>query len=61
MGYDMVWLSSNVNAGLASSDEVDERYAQKQLGHASAEMTRRYRHLDTAIVFRINLFKASGL
>ncbi|ANT54253.1 hypothetical protein [Mesorhizobium amorphae] len=24
---------------LASSTEVDERYVQKQLGHASAEMT----------------------
>ena len=29
-------------AGLASSAEIDERYVQKQLGHASAEMTRRY-------------------
>ena len=29
-------------AGLASSAEVDERYVQKHLGHASAEMTRRY-------------------
>src|SRR5271165_3784095 len=29
-------------AGFASSAEVDERYVQKQLGHASAEMTRRY-------------------
>ena len=29
-------------AGLASSAEIDERYVQKHLGHASAEMTRRY-------------------
>ncbi len=36
------FLGHSVRAGLASSAEVDERYAQKQLGHASAEMTRRY-------------------
>ena len=27
---------------LASSAEIDERYVQKQRGHASAKMTRRY-------------------
>jgi integrase len=32
--------SHSLRAGLASSAEVDERYVQKQLGHASAEMTR---------------------
>ena len=32
----------SLRAGLASSAEVDERYIQKQLGHASAEITRRY-------------------
>ena len=31
----------SLRAGLASSAEVDERFVQKQLGHASAEMTRR--------------------
>ncbi len=31
----------SLRAGLASSVEVDERYVQKQLGHAPAEMTRR--------------------
>jgi integrase len=31
-----------LRAGLASFAEVDERYVQKQLGHVSAEMTRRY-------------------
>jgi integrase len=31
----------SLRAGLASSAEVDERYVQKQLGHASAEMTRK--------------------
>ncbi|WP_179145374.1 tyrosine-type recombinase/integrase [Rhizobium sp. RU36D] len=32
----------SLRAGLASSAEVDERYVQKQLGHASAEMTLRH-------------------
>lgn len=31
----------SLRAGLASAAEVDERYVQKQLGHSSAEMTRR--------------------
>jgi integrase len=35
----------SLRAGLASSAEVDERYVQKQLGHVSAEMTRRYQRL----------------
>ena len=49
----------SLRAGLASSAEVDERYVQKQLGHASAEMTRRYqRRRDW---FRVNLTKAAGL
>ena len=49
----------SLRAGLASSAEVDERYIQKQLGHASAEMTRRYqRRWDR---FRVNLTKAAGL
>jgi integrase len=29
----------SLRAGLASSAEVDERYVQKQLGHASADVT----------------------
>ena len=45
--------------GGASSAEVDERYVQKQLGHASAEMTRRYQRRRDR--FRVNLTKASGL
>jgi integrase len=44
---------------LASSAEVDERYVQKQLGHASAEMTRRYQRRRDR--FRVNLTKAAGL
>ena len=46
-------------AGLALSAEIDERYVQKQLGHASAEMTRRYQRRRDQ--FRVNLTKAAGL
>ena len=54
-----LYSGHSLRAGLASSAEVDERYIQKQLGHASAEMTRRYqRHRDR---FRVNLTKAAGL
>jgi len=49
----------SLRAGLASSAEVDERHIQKQLGHVSAEMTRRcQRRRDR---FRVNLTKAAGL
>ncbi|MBX3583310.1 MAG: site-specific integrase [Rhizobiaceae bacterium] len=54
-----LFAGHSLRSGLASSAEVDERYVQKQLGHASAEMTRKYqRHRDR---FRVNLTKASGL
>jgi len=49
----------SLRAGLASSAEIDERYIQKQLGHASAEMTRRYQRRRDR--FRVNLTKAAGL
>ena len=49
----------SLRAGLASSAEVYKRYVQKQLGHASAEMTRKYQRLRDR--FRVNLTKASGL
>lgn len=49
----------SLRAGLASGAEVDERYVQKQLGHASAEMTRRYQRRRDR--FRVNLTKAAGL
>ena len=49
----------SLRAGLASSAEVDKRYVQKQLGHASAEMTRKYQRRRDR--FRVNLTKASGL
>ncbi|WP_112310398.1 tyrosine-type recombinase/integrase [Pseudogemmobacter bohemicus] len=49
----------SLRAGLASSAEVDERHVQKQLGHASAEMTRRYQRRRDR--FRVNLTRAAGL
>lgn len=49
----------SLRAGLASSAEVDERFVQKQLGHASAEMTRLYQRRRDR--FRVNLTKAAGL
>lgn len=54
-----LYSGHSLRAGLASSAEVDERYIQKQLGHASAEMTRRYQRRRDR--FRINLTKAAGL
>jgi integrase len=55
----MMFAGHSLRAGLASSAEVDERYVQKQLGHASAEMTRGYQRRRDR--FRVNLTKASGL
>jgi integrase len=49
----------SLRAGLASSAEVDERHVQKHLGHASAEMTRKYQRRRDR--FRVNLTKAAGL
>ncbi|MEP2655473.1 MAG: tyrosine-type recombinase/integrase [Sedimentitalea sp.] len=49
----------SLRAGLVSSAEVDERYVQKHLGHASAEMTRRYQRRPDR--FRVNLTKAARL
>lgn len=54
-----VFAGHSLRAGLASSAEVEERYVQKQLGHASAEMTRRYQRRRDR--FRVNLTKAAGL
>ena len=49
----------SLRAGLASSADVEERYIQKQLGHASVEMTRRYQRQRDR--FKVNLSKAVGL
>ncbi|WP_147179446.1 MULTISPECIES: tyrosine-type recombinase/integrase [Alphaproteobacteria] len=55
----MRFAGHSLRAGLASSAEVDERYVQKQLGHSTAEMTRRYQRRRDR--FRVNLTKAAGL
>lgn len=49
----------SLRAGLASHAAVDERHVQRQLGHSSAEMTRRYQRQRDR--FRVNLTKAAGL
>lgn len=54
-----LFAGHSLRAGLASSAEVDERYVQKQLGHTSADMTRKYQRRRDR--FRVNLTKASGL
>ncbi|MER8472728.1 site-specific integrase [Mesorhizobium sp. M1328] len=54
-----LFAGHSLRAGLASSAEVDERYVHKQLGHTSAEMTRRYQRRRDR--FRVNLTKGSGL
>jgi len=56
---EILFAGHSLRAGLASSAEVDERYVQKQLGHTSAEMTRRYQRRRDR--FRVNLTKAAGL
>ncbi|WP_082172114.1 tyrosine-type recombinase/integrase [Methylobacterium indicum] len=55
----LAFAGHSLRAGLASSAEVEEALVQRQLGHASAEMTRRYQRRRER--FRVNLTKASGL
>lgn len=54
-----LYSGHSLRAGLASSAAADERYVQKHLGHASAEMTRRYQRRRDR--FRVNMTKAAGL
>jgi integrase len=54
-----LYSGHSLRAGLATSADVDERHIQKQLGHATVEMTRRYQRRRDR--FRINLTKAAGL
>jgi integrase len=49
----------SLRAGLASSAQIEEAHVQRHLGHASAEMTRRYQRKRDR--FTINLTKAAGL
>ena len=44
---------------VASSAVIDEAHIQRQVGHASAEMTRRYKRKRE--LFGVNLTKAAGL
>jgi integrase len=55
----MKFAGHSLRAGLATAAAVDERYTQKQLGHASPTMTRRYQRNRER--FRVNLTKAAGL
>ena len=55
----LLFAGHSLRSGLASSADIEERYVQKQLGHASAEMTRKYQRRRDR--FRVNLTKASGL
>jgi integrase len=49
----------SLRAGLASSAQIEEAHVQRHLGHASAEMTRRYQRKRDR--FQVNLTKAAGL
>lgn len=53
------YAGHSLRSGFASSAEIDEGKVQRQLGHASSDMTRRYqRHRQR---FKTNLTKATGL
>lgn len=54
-----LFAGHSLRAGLASSAAIDEADAQRQLGHASVEMTRRYQRRRER--FRVNFTKAAGL
>jgi integrase len=55
----LLFAGHSLRSGLASSADIEERYVQKQLGHASPTMTRKYQRRRDR--FRTNLTKASGL
>ena len=54
-----LFAGHSLRAGLATSAEAEERTVQRHLGHATAEMTRRYQRRRDR--FRINLTRAAGL
>lgn len=54
-----LFAGHSLRSGLASSAEVDEAHVQRQLGHASVEMTRRYQRRRER--FKVNLTRAAGL
>lgn len=54
-----LFAGHSLRAGLASWAEAEERHVQRQLGHGSAEMTRRYQRRRDRFV--VNLTRAAGL
>jgi integrase len=58
-GRRLAFGGHSLRAGLASSAQIEETHVQKHLGHASAEMTRRYQRKRDR--FSVNLTKAAGL
>lgn len=54
-----LFAGHSLRAGLATAAETEERFVQRHLGHATAEMTRRYQRRRDR--FRVNLTKAAGL
>jgi integrase len=54
-----LFAGHSLRAGFASAAAIDEAQIQKQLGHASIEMTRSYRQQRGR--FKINMTKAAGL
>jgi integrase len=55
----LAFSGHSLRAGLASSAQIEEAHVQRHLGHASAEMTRRYQRKRDR--FLVNLTKAAGL
>ena len=55
----LAFSGHSLRAGLASSAKIEEAHVQRHLGHASAEMTRRYQRKRDR--FKVNLTKAAGL
>jgi integrase len=55
----LAFAGHSLRAGLASSAQIEETHVQRHLGHASAEMTRRYQRKRDR--FKVNLTKAAGL
>jgi integrase len=55
----LAFSGHSLRAGLASSAKIEEAHVQRHLGHASAEMTRRYQRKRDR--FKVNLTRAAGL
>jgi integrase len=55
----LAFAGHSLRAGLATAADVEEALVQRQLGHASPEMTRGYKRRRER--FKVNLTKAPGL